>query len=98
MLKKTWQILRKAINNSCKKENSIQNIIINNECISDPLIMANKFNEFFSQIAHEIVDKINPSQDIAIPNPKIVNELFSLSDSPVTTQEIVLKCLRISHL
>ena len=89
MLKKTWQILRKAINNSCKKENSIQSIIVNNECISDPLIMANKFNEFFSQIAHVIVEKINPSQDIPIPNPKIVNELFSLSDSPLTTQEIV---------
>ena len=46
--KKTWQILRKAINNSNKSANSIKNIIVNGLSIDNPAMMADNFNKFFA--------------------------------------------------
>ena len=88
-IKKTWQILRKAINKSSNKDCSIQNIILDGNCISDPALMAEKFNVFFANIANNIVSSINPSNTIPDPNPNVCENLFSLSDSPVTASEIV---------
>ena len=45
--KKTWQILRKAINKSTFKDNSISNILVDNSVISDPKLIADNFNHFF---------------------------------------------------
>ena len=67
--KKTWQILRKAINNSNKSENSIKNIIVDGLSIDNPAIMADNFNKFFSSIAEKIVEQIHPAT-------------FNLPDSP----------------
>jgi len=58
--KKTWEILRKAINNKSKKDNSIQNIISDGIYIDDPALMADKFNTFFSNVAQNKVDEIAP--------------------------------------
>jgi hypothetical protein len=88
----TWQILRRALNLSKKNDNSIQKIIINNECITDPKLMANKFNEFFSNIAKIIVNKIEPVNQ---QNPQqhdtvnVNNPVFSFSSEPVTCSEII---------
>jgi len=65
-LKKTWQILRKAINKNVRKGNEIQNILVNNVQVSDPKLMADNFNNFFVNIANEIVNSINPS---SVPPP-----------------------------
>ena len=55
-LKKTGLLLRKAVNNkSKKKDNSIQNIIKNGSLVNDPLLMAEHFNVFFSNVANDIV-------------------------------------------
>ena len=51
--------------------------------------MAEKFNVFFANIANNIVSNINPSNSIPDPNPNICENLFSLSDSPITASEII---------
>ena len=56
--------------------------------VSDPKLIAEKFNEFFANIANKIVDSINPSNLPPCPNPSSSDSLFSLSDSPVTSAEI----------
>jgi hypothetical protein len=52
--------LRKIVNNSKKSENSIQNIVVNGIFYEDPSIIAEKFNEFFTGAAKNIIDKIPP--------------------------------------
>ena len=56
--KVTWKIRNESLNRSPSKSNYIKEVKINNECISDPSLIANSFNSFFSEIANEIRNKI----------------------------------------
>ncbi len=87
--KKTWQILRKAINNTMKKSNSIQEIVINGLSITDPLIIANNFNKFFTTVAEDVAKSIHP------PNPPYIEQnlapntpRFQFSDNQITEVEV----------
>ena len=88
-LKKTWLLLRKAINNKSKKDNSIQNIIINGSLISDPFSMAEHFNVFFSNVANDIVSKIHPVNTPLLNTEHIVDSPHNFSNDPVTSGEIL---------
>jgi len=88
--KKTWEILRKAINNKKKKENSIQNLIIEGKLINDPKLMADKFNTFFANIATDIVNSIHPSDsNLDFSPPPEQNSTFNFADNPLTRSEIL---------
>ena len=52
-LKKTWSLLRKAVNNKSKKDNSIQNIIIDGSLVNNPFLMAEHFNFFFFECCQQ---------------------------------------------
>ncbi len=87
--KKTWQILRKAVNNTGKKPNSIQKIIVDGLSIEDNLLIANNFNKFFTNVADNIVKSIHP------PNPPYLDQTvplncpkFKFSDCPITEVEV----------
>ena len=49
-LKKTWSLLRKAVNNKSKKDNSIQNIIIDGSLVNNPFLMAEHLIFFFRML------------------------------------------------
>jgi hypothetical protein len=89
-LKKTWQLLHEVIKKSNVKSNSVQNILVDNVSITDPLQMANCFNEFFSNIAVKIAQDIVPTDR---PPDKIDLDanfpLFSFSRDPLTSGEII---------
>ena len=88
--KKTWQILRKAINNSNKSTNSIKNIIVNGLSIDNPAMMANNFNKFFASVAEKIVEQIHPA-NVSLPDSPVNVpgfENFSFSSEPLTLSEI----------
>ena len=85
--KKTWEILRKAINNSNKSDNSIQSIIVDGNIVENPAILADKFNEFFTNSAEKIVQDIYPS-NIDVPIIPTVHDPFSFSSNPLTLTEI----------
>ena len=88
--KKTWEILRKAINNSNKSNNSIQSIIHNGVSTDDSFTMAEKFNEFFANIALKIVEDVHPvSEKVTTSPPKSAPSFsFNFSDDPLTPSEI----------
>ena len=88
--KKTWQILRKAINNSNKSDNSIKNIIVDGLSIDNPAIMADNFNKFFSCIADKIVEQIHPTTVNLSDAPENIpgTDNFSFSSDPLTLSEI----------
>ena len=65
------------------------NLTVNNCSISDPAVMANLFNEFFTSISSVIVDEINPSD--RPPDENISNEIpiFSFFDTPLSVKEVI---------
>ena len=88
-LRKTWQILFSSINKNKSKSKDISHLTINGTIISDPSLMANQLNEFFTSIASKTVQNVNPSSKsptCLIPqNP----DLFSFSSNPLTKLEIL---------
>ena len=60
-LKKSWDIIRGAINKKSSKSSTISNIVHNNCNINDPTEMANCFNTFFTNVSSKIVGEIHPT-------------------------------------
>jgi Reverse transcriptase (RNA-dependent DNA polymerase)/Endonuclease/Exonuclease/phosphatase family len=92
--KKTWETLRKIVNNKRHSENSINNIVTEGQSFSDPEIIANKFNVFFTNVASSIVDSMHPS----LNNPNLNffeamedanSDPLQFKSNPVTHSEIV---------
>ena len=44
-IKKTWSLINETLNRNLKKQ-STHEFLINDEMISDPIIIANKFNQY----------------------------------------------------
>ena len=88
-LKKTWALLRKAVNSKAKKEHSILNSTINGSLVNDLFLIAEHFNSFFSNVANDIVSKIPPSSSPMLNTSHNVDTPFSFSKEPVTTSEVV---------
>jgi len=87
-LKKTWEILRNAINSSNVKKDPISELFVNGVNYTEPIDIANILNEFFVNEPVNIANNI-PSTDI---NPTVFppNPIaFSLNNSPVTVTEII---------
>ena len=60
--KQTWSILRQIINKS-KKSNSLPStFVIDNNKISNPQVIAEEFNNFFSKIGQSVSDNVPNSQ------------------------------------
>ena len=53
-IKNTWKGINKIINISNKNRNTPPPLIVNNKLISEPVEVANKFNEYFSTIAENL--------------------------------------------
>lgn len=80
----------------------IQSIINEGPTVSDPLVIANKFNEFFASIATLISDDIPPTDRPPDMHPA-TNATFNTADNPVTFTELSnivanLKCKRSEDL
>ena len=54
-IKKT--LINETLNRNLKKQ-STHEFLINDEMISDPIIIANKFNQYFAHIGSTLADKI----------------------------------------
>jgi hypothetical protein len=89
-LKKSWEILYSAVNKKTNLKETVDQICIDGELITDSKIMANKFNEFFTSIASEIAQTIIPTDrppDINVP-PISEESFFSFSRDPVTLTDV----------
>ena len=59
--KKAWNALFTAIGKNKSKSSKINNIEVENVCITDSQQIANHFNEFFASIAENTIKKIPPT-------------------------------------
>ncbi len=97
--KKTWELINLATKRSAKNKNSTACLNINGTITSNSTDIAEKFNNFFVNIATEIEITIPPAIPNVVPIPLTEPEsLFKLSD-PIISQEIldVIKQLKLKH-
>ncbi len=94
--KKTWEIIKKAIHKKGKEKVVTKILNVNGNILSEPNQIAEQFNEYFTNVAKNIVKKINPI------NPKNVDRnfspnapTFSLTLNPLTYQETYDAILQI---
>jgi hypothetical protein len=100
-LKKTWSILIEVLRKS-KNKQKISSINNNGYLITDPTIIANNFNTFFTTIADEIAGLINParnfnsnSDNVTEPNCNVADDdpefpnPFNLTNIQLTDGEII---------
>ena len=90
-LKKTWSILKNAIKKRNKKTSLIE-LNIDGVLISDPKIIANNLNVFFTNVARRIVNEI-PASDIPLyDNDNMIPNnipMLNFVNNPVTCTEIL---------
>ena len=56
--KNAWEFLNQAIGKNFKSSSNISDIRVRDKIITDPIEIANNFNDFFSSIAEDIVSEI----------------------------------------
>jgi hypothetical protein len=89
-IKKTWELMFEVIKKTKSKTNDISSILADNVSFSDPKMIAEKFNEFFTGVAQKIADKIPPaSMPDNFFNTPPNQPIFDFESTPVTSSEIV---------
>jgi Reverse transcriptase (RNA-dependent DNA polymerase) len=86
-LKKTWSVLNEAIN-KCKSKAKITEIISNGITFNDPKSIAEQFNIYFTSVASELADSINPTDDIIDDTPCTISR-FNMSSLPILETELM---------
>ena len=87
-IKKTWEGIRELVNVNKKKYRNIQMINHNNHPITNNKEMSNIFNEFYSQLGHNIEQKIpNSNKSFMSYLNSPINHTFELS--PCSELEIL---------
>ena len=76
-VKNTWATIKCVINKSGKKEQFPKHFLINDLPESDPEVIANKFNTYFTEIGPKLADSITP------PNNKSFKDYLL---TPVTSE------------
>ena len=59
-IKKTWSFINETLNRNLRKQ-STNEFLVDDQMLSDPLVIANKFNEYFAHIGITLADKIPPA-------------------------------------
>jgi len=90
-LKRTWDLIRCALNTQNNSKDVISELNINGTSVSDPKLIADNLNEFFINAPQRIAEEI--PQTINLPNPTVHPTenpfTFSIVNSPVTATEIL---------
>ena len=91
-LAKTWKILNSIASRSKPQGRIIDEIVCNNSIISDPDLIANKFNNFFANVGPELAKKIPPVSDnlkhfLPLNNP---NSIFLNPTDNLEIKQIIM--------
>jgi hypothetical protein len=95
-LKKTWKILKEAVNKKVQKSSSVDCIVVNGVELTNPSLIAETLNNFFITAASDVVGNIPYADPPVVPPLNDDIPLLSFTNSPVTHSEIldVIKSLQ----
>ena len=89
-MKKTWEILNTATKKQSKKKEDIQLINVNHTQITDSKLIAENFNQFFSNIALEIEKDIPPVGANNFEDPSTEpNNFLDFSNLQLSNAELI---------
>jgi len=97
-MKKTWELINLATKKCKKNKDEISCINIDGRTVTDPALIAEKFNKFFVNIATEI-EKTIPPTDEPLRQPLPEPTTFLNMSNPIISQDIidVIKQLKPKH-
>jgi hypothetical protein len=97
-MKKTWELINLATKKSKKNRDEIHCINSDGRTLTDPALIADKFNTFFINIASEI-EKTIPPADQPLQQPLSEPHAFLNMSNPIISQDIidVIKQLKPKH-
>ena len=72
-IKKTWSLINETLNRNLRKQSTYE-FLVDDQMISNPMTIANKFNEYFAHIDSTLADKIPaaPHFNNYLNNPVVV--------------------------
>jgi hypothetical protein len=74
ILKKTWEILKEAANLNTESA-KISKIVANNNTLTDPKLIADEFNTFFTgvgvQISESVIPTVKQPEDYLVPDANV---------------------------
>ncbi len=84
-IKTTWKILNEIINKKTRKKSLPSVFIANNQNIDNPLNIANRFCDYFTNIGPNLANNIPASSQISSSylTGNFVNSLFFSTSSPI---------------
>ena len=85
-MKKTWSVIKNMINKN-KHSKPFNNFFINGELTENPKLIADKFNEFFTNIGPSLASKI-PASNISFRNFLSSHSTQSMFLKPVSSEEL----------
>jgi arsenate reductase-like glutaredoxin family protein len=85
-LSKTWRVINNITNRTTSTK-SINEIVVSDQIIDDPMVIANKFNNFFVNVGLDLAKKISPGNKSPIDflEGNYINSIFL---NPTTDEEI----------
>ena len=86
-LRKTWQILKEATRKMNDKSSIINQIIVDDVLIDDEDVICSEFDNYFTNIADKISEKINPSD--RPPDSYLNDSQYEFSMGPVDHNFII---------
>jgi hypothetical protein len=91
-LAKTWKILNSITSRKKPQVRVVDEIVCHNNIISDPTLIANKFNNFFANVGSELAKKIPPVSEnfehfLPLSNP---NSIFLNPTDDLEVKQIIL--------
>ena len=87
-MKKTWSMIKEVINKSKNKQDFPKYFLINEEQISDPLTIANRFNEYFVNIGPNLANRITAPSNTSYKDYLTDDIRTSFRFSVVTNVEV----------
>ena len=94
-IKKTWSLINETLNRNLRKQSTYE-FLVDDQMISNPVTIANKFNEYFAHIGSTLADKIPAAPHFKnyLDNP--VETKFSFQT--ITENKVSLHCSYRAHL
>ena len=93
-LRQTWKIIKNLIGNANNDDNDIKSIKSNGNSISDPTIIATKFNDFFTGIADSLASNI-PNTTLSIEHYMSQSQKDSFGLIEISKDELIHLCNNI---
>ena len=79
-IKETWRGIKSIVNINSGKKNGPSSLMVNNKLISDPNVVAETFNEYFSTIASKLQKKSTSQIKIFLLFFMMKTQITSLSN------------------